>query len=110
MAFTNSEIKEIRDKLILLEERDQKDLEDIRIANLAVAEAWWDTIKPRVPQTRNEALTAYRFIQSEIETQRTNFEDETEPVQKEIFGFRLRVLNQKLKLANEKFIERKRNG
>jgi len=79
-------------------------------AKVAVAEAWWDTIKPAVPNTRDEALAAFRFIEAEIITQTNNFENETDRVQKEVFQFRIVLLRNKLQLANEKYKERKRNG
>jgi len=79
-------------------------------AKLAVAQAWWDGIKPAIPQTRDEALAAYQFINAELNSQTRDFQNETDPIQKEILQFRVRLLRQKLNEANEKFKERKRNG
>lgn len=64
--------------------------------DLQVALDWWDTVKPAIPTTRQEALDAYRFIEDLLKT--------------ETDRFRLIVLRKKLEEANEKFKERKRNG
>jgi len=96
MAFTNAEIKEIRDKLKLLEEfEEQRDLDAINVLK-AEALAWWNTIKPRVPTTRQQAIDAYRFIKNQltIETDR----------------YRLGILRTKLEEAETKYKERKLNG
>jgi len=60
------------------------------------AKDWWDTIKPAEPTTRIEALASYHLIEGLLQT--------------ETDQFRLTLLQQKLRLANEEFQERKRNG
>ena len=96
MTFTNLEIKEIRDGLRLLEKSDVIAAQAVQKIEIDKVKAWWNTIKPAVPQTRDEALEVYRWIEETITT-------ETNPD-------RLSLLRQKLQLANEKFKERKRNG
>ena len=68
----------------------------IQDAKIQVAIDWWNTVKPAMPQTRDEALTAYRLIEGLLNT--------------ETDSFRLVVLRNRLQLANEKFKEIKRNG
>ena len=68
----------------------------IRDANIQVAVDWWNTVKPAVPTTRDEALTAYRFIEGLLQT--------------ETDSLRLTLLRNKLEQANEKYKERKRNA
>lgn len=95
MTFTNIEIKEIKDKLKQLENKEQADTKVIDDARRKVASDWWDTKKQPVPTTRDEALTYYRYIEGLIKT--------------ETDRDKLSVLRQNLKLANEKFKEIKRN-
>ncbi len=89
---------------------DEAQAQTDRAVKIAAAQAWWDTIKPARPTTRTQALAAYKFIEAEIVTQTTNFRNETDPIQKEIFEFRVRLLRKKLVEANEKYKEIKRNG
>ncbi len=111
MTLTNADKIEIRDlmKTWILNNADKimvtikaKESADtaaakaINDAQIQVAVDWWNTVKPVVPQTRDEALTAYRFIEGLLNT--------------ETDRFRLGLLREKLQLANEKFKERKRNG
>ena len=110
MPFTIADVIEMRDKLLQLEIQQGAQNETDSIAKLAVAQTWWDTIKPSTPTTRAEGLAAYNFVEAQLETQTINFNNETDPVQKEIFKYRGVLLRQKLKLANEKFRERKANG
>jgi len=109
MAFTQAEVLEMRDKIRQLEANEATQAEADIAAKAAIAQAWWDTIKPAVPTTRDEALAVYRFIELETIDQKRNFENETDRDQKEIFQFRVRLLREKLEEANEKFKERKRN-
>ena len=67
----------------------------INDANIQIAVDWWNTVKPAIPLTRDEALTAYRFIDGLLDT--------------ETDSFRLELLGKKLLETNEKFKERKRN-
>ena len=89
---------------------DEAQLESERQAKLAVAQAWWDGIKPAVPTTKAEALAVFQFIEAEIVTQKTNFANETDPIQKDLLRIRVSLLSRKLRQANEKFKERKLNG
>ena len=57
---------------------------------------WWDGIKPAVPTTRDEALAVFQFIENLLTT-------ETDLV-------RLELLRKKLREANEKYRDIKRNG
>jgi len=94
MAFTAIEVKEMRDKLLLLaksEEQIEQDKRDVLIQN---ANDWWETIKPAVPTTRQEALDVYIFIKEKIVVEKNRY--------------RSIVLRKKLALANEKFMELKR--
>jgi len=110
MAFTQAEVLEMRNKTRQLEANEDAQLQaDIEIKR-EVAQSWWDIIKPEVPTTRDEALAVYRFIEAEIVIQKNNFDKETVPIQKQIFEFRVELLNIKLREANEKYKERKRNG
>lgn len=94
--LTKEDAIRIRDILKQLEEFESNEQRVINEARRVVVEAWWDTVKPDVPQTRDEALEAYRFIEEKLKT--------------ETDGDRLALLRQKLQLANEKFMERKKNG
>ena len=96
MTFTNPEIIQIRDGLRLLEKKESDAAQVISEAKRQVAIGWWNTVKPNIPQTRNQALTAYHTIQDMIKT--------------ETDADRLSLLRQKLFDANEKFKERKKNG
>jgi len=59
--------------------------------NIAIAEAWWDTVKPPIPTARQEALDVYNII--------------VQLLKSETDEFRLFILNTKLQQANEKFKE-----
>ena len=96
MTFTKIEIKEIRDKLRVLEQKEADDVKVISDAKRKIASDWWNTIKPTIPATREEALTAYRLIEELLKT--------------ETDAGRSSILRQKLNLANEKFKEMKRIG
>ena len=95
-SLTRSDAVRIRDAIRQLEQFERQQAKAENDAKIAVAQAWWDSIKPAVPQTRDEALIAYRFIEGLLQT--------------ETDRFRLILLRQKLEQANEKFKERKRNG
>ena len=96
MTFTINEIKEIRDKLKALEQKENDAVQALQQIEKNKVELWWDGIKPDTPLTRDEALTAYRFIEGMIKS--------------ETDKNKLSLLRQKLIQANEKFKERKRNG
>ena len=106
---TQQEAKDMRDairQLQVFEARQQKIIQD---GKMQIAIDWWDTKKPSVPTTRNEALTVFRFIETILETEQKLLDNETVPVQKEIHQYRIQLLGRKLQLANEKFKEIKRN-
>ncbi len=96
MAVTRQQAEEMRDAIKQLEEGEVVAAKVINDANIQVAVDWWDTIKPAVPRTRDEALAAYQFIEGLLQTETDNY--------------RLVLLRQKLRDANEKYRERKRNG
>jgi len=85
----------MRDALRQLQEVEQAQAKVIDDAKIQTALTWWNTIKPTIPATRQEALDVYDFIKGLIET--------------ETDRFRLAVLRKKLDEANEKFKEIKRN-
>ena len=95
-SLTQADAVRIRDAIQQLEAFEAQEAQDAADARRAIAEAWWDSVKPDIPQTREEALAAYRFIEGLLET--------------ETDADRLNLLRQKLRLANEKFKERKKNG
>jgi len=109
MAFTQTDIVEIRNKLKQLELADEVQAEVDAVAKMAVAQSWWDALKPFIPTTRAEALVIYQFIEAEKITQRTNASNERNPIQKEIYQFRVKLLAKKLDEANEKYKEIKRS-
>lgn len=94
--LTQDDAVRIRDILRQLETFEAQQVEDARKARIAIAETWWDTVKPAVPITITEALAVYRFIDDLSKT-------ETKPDRRSL-------LRGKLKLANEKYKERKRHG
>ena len=104
--------QEARDMWTAIQQFQAADLAQERadhLAKIAVAQAWWDGIKPAVPTTRTEALAVFQFIEAEIVTQQTNLDNETDPVQKEVFRDRVGLLHKKLVEANEKYKEVKAN-
>jgi len=110
MPFTSSEIREIRGKLDALALVEKKRMEDDNISKLQIATAWWNTIKPKTPTDRNEALAIYHFIERQIVTEvrlRNEALDE-ETRTEEIY--RLKVLRNRLEQANIEFKERKADG
>jgi len=94
MPFSQADIIEIRDKLKQLEDADNAQVQATFDANMVIANTWWDSIKPAAPTTRAEALVVFKFIEDLLKT--------------ETDEFRMKVLRQKIRLANEKFLERKR--
>ena len=94
--ITLADAVRIRDVLKQLADKENIDAQKVQDDRRAVVISWWDTVKPSIPTTRDEALTAYRFIESLLST--------------ETDRDRINLLRQKLNLANEKFKERKRNG
>ena len=107
---TQQEAKDMRDAMRQLDIDEQAQAIVDFDVKIAVAQTWWDGIKPAQPTTRAEALTVFEFIKAELVTQRNNFLIEVNPTQKEIFHMRVNLLRKKLKQANEKFMEIKRNG
>lgn len=113
MTFNNlTQVDAIRIRDVLKQLADTVDAQRQadRLAKRQVALDWWDTIKPAVPTTRDEAFTTYTFIESTIVTETALRDAETDQVQKEIHHYRILILNEKLKQANEKFKEIKANG
>jgi len=106
---TEAEAREISAAIEQFKSADIATREQEITDRVAVAQAWWDSIKPVVPTTRLEALAAYKFIETEIITQRTNHNNETVEVQKLVFRDRVNMLNKKLLEADEKYKERKLN-
>ena len=96
MVVTEAEAREIRDALLALEQKEQQEALTQFNADLAVAQTWWDTVKPAIPTTRDEAVTVFRQIEALLKT--------------ETDRFRLIILKQNLELANEKFKELKALG
>jgi len=95
-SLTREDAIRIRDILKQLEDSDQVEARVVSDAKIAVAVTWWDTVKPTVPQSRDEALVAYNLIKGLLQT-------ETDPD-------RLTLLRKKLELANQKYREIKRNA
>jgi len=58
-------------------------------ANIAIAQAWFDSVKPAPPTNRAEALAVFQFIEGLLQT--------------ETDIFRLKLLKIKLQEANIKF-------
>lgn len=93
---TEQEARDMKAAIEAFEKKDADAQRAIHDAEMLKAQTWYDSIKPKVPTTRDEALTAYKTIKSLTETETDNF--------------RLRILRQKLEEANEKFKELKKNG
>lgn len=93
---TQQQAKDMRDAIRQLEASELAAIQTQRDADIAIAMTWWNTVKPSMPTTRQEALDAFNFIKGLIET--------------ETDRFRLHVLKKKLEEANEKFKEIKANG
>jgi len=93
---TEQEAKDMREAIRLLEQTESQQVKVQRDINIQTALDWWDTIKPDIPTTRQEALTVHSFIKGLLET--------------ETDQYKLTILRKKLEEANEKFQEIKRNG
>lgn len=96
MPFTEQDAKDMRDAMNLLQQKEQQQTQTQFDTNIQTALAWWDTVKPQIPTTRQEAKDAFDFIEQLIKT--------------ETDTFRLTVLRKKLEEANEKFKEIKKLG
>lgn len=99
MTFDNltaADATRIRDVIRQLEAFENQQEQDAIQILVNQAKAWWDSIKPAIPNTRDEALDAFNFIKNLLDT-------ETEK-------FRIKLLKNKLLEANEKYKERKQNG
>jgi len=94
--ITRPDAIRIREALAELDAFEAQQAKNASDARRAVAQGWWNPIKPSVPNTRADALAAYKFIEGLLGT-------ESDPD-------RLSLLRLELKLANEKFKERKKNG
>jgi len=72
MTFSNltaSDAQRIQDVLDQLQASKNATARADAAARRAVAEAWWDTVKPAVPTTRTEALAVYNFILGLLQTE-----------------------------------------
>lgn len=98
MPTNEAKAREIWDAITLFQDKDEQAAQARHDADIAIAEAWFDTqgIDIQAATTRAEALSNFKAIKNLLRT-------ETDP-------FRKDVLRKKLNLANEKFKERKRNG
>jgi len=96
MSVSENQAKEMRDAIKLLEQKEAQIIQDANDAKYAVAVSWYDSIEPATPTTRAEALTVFQFVEGKLKT--------------ETDSFRLALLRQKLKLANDKYKEIKKNG
>jgi len=94
--LTQADAIRIRDVLAQLADTEKTTKLAIEQGKIQTALDWWDTVKPDIPTTRDEAITVYNFILSLLDT-------ETE-------SYRLAVLRNKLIEANEKFKEIKAFG
>ncbi len=111
MPLDNADRQEIRDMILTFMQNNKDKIKQffhdaelaeqvaakvIDDAALAIAITWWNTVKPAVPTTRVEAVAAFKLIEGLLTT--------------ETDKFRLRVLRNRLKLADEKFKELKLLG
>jgi len=94
MAVTRVQAKEMRDAIKELEGFELQQADIKYQADLAVAIAWWNSVKPVTPTTRTQALTAFNAIEQLLTT--------------ETDTFRLIVLRRELRKANQKYKDVKR--
>lgn len=95
---TQQEAKDMRDAIRLLEQTESQQAQAQQQADLAIAQAWFNSlgINIQAATTRTQALDNFNQIESLLQT--------------ETDRFRLFILREKLAEANEKFKERKVNG
>ena len=93
---SQTEAKEMRDEITLLENNEAKQRQIEYDNNIQIALSWWNIIKPIIPKNRNDALANFTMIKLLLNT--------------ETDVFRKAVLKMKLNESNEKFKEFKRNG
>lgn len=86
----------MRDAIKQLDQTESQATRAQQLADLAIAQAWYNTIKKPTPTNRPDALDNFNYIKSLLQT-------ETE-------RYKRRVLNTELEKANEKYKEVKRNG
>lgn len=96
ILVTRQEAKEMRDAIKLLEQTEVQQTKILRDARMTQAEAWYNTIEPPIPTTRQEALDKFHHIEILLKTERNEI--------------RHWLLNKKLNEANEKFKELKKLG
>lgn len=94
MVVTETQAKEIRDALRLLEQKENQARQTKFNSDLATAQSWYDSLNLAIPVNRDEALIHYKNIELMLKT-------ETNPLRK-------RILTIELKKANEKFKELKK--
>ena len=88
---TESEAREIKSAIESFQLKDEQVVQATHQTNIQLAKDWWETVKPTIPTTRQEALDVYNFIKNLLKT--------------ETDRYRLQLLNKKLEQANEKFKE-----
>jgi len=98
VLVTRQEAKDMRDEIRLLEEFESQQLQNKLNADMAIALAWFNNlgINIQTAQTRDQALANFNQIETMLQSETNNL--------------RLKVLRNKLKEADEKYKERKRNG
>lgn len=94
--LTRADAERIRDATKLLEQNETAEAKAIQDGKIQVAVDWWNTVKPAIPSTRDEALIAYNVIKELLKTETAHY--------------RLAVLRIKLNEANDKFKEMKKLG
>jgi len=94
LVVTKQDAIDMRDALNSLNDDEDRQVQVDYRAKIIIQNTWFDTVKPPIPTTRNQALDAYRQIQTLIR-------NETD-------RFRKQFLGRKLIEANEKYKEVKR--
>ena len=96
MPYTEQEARDMIAAINLAGQKDAQQAQALFNANKQTALNWWDTVKPAIPTTRQQALDAYNYIKNLLITQTDEF--------------RKIILREKLEQANEKFKEIKALG
>ena len=96
ILVTQQEAKEMREALNLLDQTEAQATKVQFDANMAITQAWYNTVEKPVPTTRQQALDKFNHIKSLLETE-TN-------------KYKITLLHIKLQEANKKYIEVKANG
>jgi len=95
---TEQDAIDMEEAMRLLEQKREQQVQTQYNADIAIVEAWFNTlgINIQTATNRTQALDNFNQIKSLLET--------------ETDTFRIGMLRRKLEEANEKFKERKRNG